>query len=123
MLASSQILRRLDRALRDRSQRTRWRAAIALGEFAAADPDGIWPLVVKHGSRRHADARMAIATCVLEHILEFHFEAFFARVACAARANRWFARTAGSCWPMGQMELARNSGRWRRLIRELEIAR
>jgi len=85
MSPSPQTLKKIDRELASRSEHTRWQAAIALGEFAASDPERIWPLVLKHGSRRHADARMAIATCVLEHILEHHFDAFFSRVADAAR--------------------------------------
>src|SRR5216117_1729889 len=108
------ILKKIDRELGSRSEHTRWQAAIALGEFAASTPEHIWPLVVRHGSRRHADARMAIATCVLEHILEHHFDTFFLRVADAAMSSRWFADTAGSCWLMGQSELPRNARRWRR---------
>ena len=61
----------IDRNLASRSEHARWQAAIALGELAQSAPDRIWPLVLKHGSRRHADVRMAIATCVLEHILEY----------------------------------------------------
>jgi hypothetical protein len=99
---------------------TRWQAAIALGEFAESSPERIWPLVLKHGSRRHGDARMAIATCVLEHILEYHFDAFFPRVTDAARSCRWFRDTFRSCWRMGQAELPRNTRLWRRLERELD---
>jgi len=113
------MLTKIDRDLASRRERTRWQAAIALGEFAASDPERIWPLVVKHGSRRHADARMAIATCILEHILEYHFDVFFPRVAVTARSCRWFRTTFGWCWQMGQAELPRNARRWRRLEREL----
>ncbi len=119
MPASSRILTKIDRALAARGERTRWRAAIALGEFTTFEPESIWPLVLKHGSRRHADARMAIATCVLEHILEHHFDTFFPRVADAARSSHWFADTARSCWLMGESELPRNARRWRRLMSEL----
>jgi len=84
MSPSSQILNRIDRELSSGSEHTRWQAAIALGEFAASDPERIWPVVLKQGSRRHDDARMANATCVLEHVLEHHFDAFFSRVADAA---------------------------------------
>jgi hypothetical protein len=119
MLPSPQTLKKIDRELASRGEHRRWQAAIALGEFAASAPERIWTLVLKHGSRRHADTRMAIATCVLEHILEHHFDAFFSRVTDAARSNRCFADTAGSCWQMGQSELPRNARRWTGLMREL----
>jgi hypothetical protein len=123
MSPSPRILKKIDRELAARAEHTRWQAAIALGEFAAPAPESIWPLVLKHGSGRHADARMAIATCVLEHILEHHFDTFFPRVAEAARSSCWFADTAGSCWLMGQSELPRNARRWKRLMGELRATR
>ena len=119
MTCSARKLSKIGRELASTKERTRWQAAIALGEFAASDPERIWPLVVKHGSRRHADARMAIATCVLEHILEYHFDSFFPRVAACARSSRWFRTTFGWCWQMGQAELPRNARLWRRLEKEL----
>ena len=119
MACSIRMLTKIDRDLASRRENTRWQAAIALGEFASSDPERIWPLVVKHGSRRHADARMAIATCVLEHILEYHFDAFFPRVTIAARSSRRFSTTFGWCWQLGQAELPRNARRWQRLKREL----
>src|SRR5688500_1993059 len=98
MRCSKPSLTAIDRDLCARSDNVRWQAAIALGEFAESNPEFIWPLVVKHGSRRHADVRMAIATCVLEHILEHHFNRFFPRVQMLARLNRWFYDTFQSCW-------------------------
>jgi hypothetical protein len=116
---SLRTLAELDRDLASRREDTRWQAAIALGEFASSAPEDIWPLVLKHGSRRHADARTAISTCVLEHILEHHFDAFFPRVREAARSNLQFASAAASCWLIGQSELPRNARRWQSLLREL----
>ncbi|HEX7858730.1 MAG TPA: hypothetical protein VF773_00225 [Verrucomicrobiae bacterium] len=119
MTCSPRFLAKIDRELASRNERTRWQAAIALGEFAKSRPEKIWPLVLKHGSRRHADARMAIATCVLEHILEHHFDTFFPRVAQAALSSRWFGDTFNSCWLMGEAKLPNNAKRWRKLQRDL----
>ena len=115
MRLSKPSLSAIDRDLYARSDDVRWQAAIALGNFAESNPEYIWPLVVKHGSRRHADVRMAIATCVLEHILEHHFNSFFPRVETWARQNRWFHETFQSCWQFGQSALPRNNKRWRAL--------
>jgi hypothetical protein len=122
MAPTARILKKIDRELSARSEYTRWQAAIALGEFVYFHPEDIGPLVHKHGSRRHADARMAIATCVLEHILEHHFDAFFPRVADAALSSRWFANTTCSCWQMGQAALPENARKWKKLMRGLEKA-
>ena len=119
MTCSPRMLTKIDRHLASRSGHTRWQAAIALGELSKSAPDRIWPLVLKHGSRRHSDTRMAIATCVLEHILEYHFDAFFPKVTDAARHSRWFRDTFSSCWRMGQAKLPRNARRWKRLESEL----
>ena len=113
------MLAKIDRDLASTSERTRWQAAIALGEFAASNPERIWPLVLKHGSRRNSDVRTAIATCVLEHILEHHFAAFFPKVVEAARHNRWFSGTFLACGRMGQSEQPQNAKRWKRLEKEL----
>ena len=45
---------------------------------------------------------MAIATCLLEHLLEHHFDAFIIRVEDRARGDALFARTVRSCWTFGQ---------------------
>jgi hypothetical protein len=123
MAPSARILKKIDRELSARSEETRWQATIALGEFVYLQPEDIWPLVLKHGSRGLGDARMAIATCVLEHILEHHFDAFFPRVAEAARSSRWFANTTCSCWQMGQAAFPQNARKWKKLMRELREMR
>ena len=117
MTCSPRLLARIDRDLASRDERTRWQAAIALGEFVESQPEKIWPVIVRHGSRRHADTRMAIATCVLE---QYHFDAFFPLVAEVARSSHWFGNTFRLCWAMGEAELPKNIKRWRKLERELE---
>lgn len=109
------MLIKIDRGLASRYERTRWQAAITLGDLAESNPEAVWTLVVSHGSRWHGDVRMAIATCVLEHLLEHHFETFFPRVAIAAKNSRWFSDTFSSCYQLGQAKSPRNARRWKRL--------
>jgi hypothetical protein len=118
-MISRAFLSKIDAELRSRSERRRWQAAIALGEFVESEPERIWPVVLEHGSRRRADVRMAIATCVLEHMLQYHFDAFLPRAADTARRNRWFRDTVQSCWLMGQANTPANARRWKRLERQL----
>ena len=61
----------------------------------------------------------AIATCLLEHLLEMHFDAYFPKVAKEAHANPQFARTVEICEAFGATEEAENLGRFERLKREL----
>lgn len=106
-------LQESDLALARGDEASVWKAAEALGEYAEANPEMIWPLVVKHGSSDNAEVRAAIATCVLEHILECHFERYFPMVEAIVRnGNRCFAETFLTCWKFGQSEEPGRSKRW-----------
>lgn len=106
-------LQELDVALVRGDERSIWKAAEALGEYAEAHPEAIWPLVVKHGSSENAEVRAAIATCVLEHILEYHFDRYFPEVEALVRSgNRSFAETFRMCWKFGQSEEPGRAKRW-----------
>jgi hypothetical protein len=52
----------------------RWQAIIAIGDFAETDPEPIWAFVVRWGNHADEDLRTAVATCLLEHLLEYHFD-------------------------------------------------
>lgn len=90
----------------------RWSAAAELSEFVVEYPDLLWPLVVRQGSSEHEDLRMAIATCVLEHILEHHFDEYFPKLESAIRSgNAALKRTLARCWKFGDSEVPSNSER------------
>jgi len=48
------------------------------------------------------DLRVAIATCLLEHLLEQHFDLLFPQMEIAVREDSLFARALGMCWKFGQ---------------------
>ena len=89
----------------------RWQAAIRLGARVESEPDAVWALVARWGTSDHSDARMAIATCVLEHLLEHHFELLFPRVEQLASSDPRFADTVSSCWRFGQSAEPANAKR------------
>ena len=93
----------------------RWQAIIAVSEFVESEPEVVWLFARKWGAHPDDDLRMAISTCVLEHLLEFHFDAFISRVEEAAHANQLFADTVGSCWKLGQSDEPTNAARLDRL--------
>lgn len=97
----------------------RWEAIIAVSEFIEAEPEAIWPFVERWGQHPDEDLRSAISTCVLEHMLEHHFDLIFPRVERLARTNSLFAVTTLSCWKFGQTTLPKNSVKFDRLLQEL----
>jgi hypothetical protein len=61
----------------------RWQAVIQISHFVAEEPEVVWPFVLRWGSHEDEDLRTAIATCLLEHLLEYHFDLIFPRVEAA----------------------------------------
>jgi len=115
----SAIIDGADKDLASPDGSTRWQGAIALGEFCESDPEAIWPMVEKWGSSAKEDIRTAIATCVLEHILEHHFEPFFDRCAKLVQGgNVEFADTFWRCWRTGKANEPANAARFDLLEKE-----
>jgi hypothetical protein len=99
----------------------RWRAVIAVAKFIESNPEEVWRFVVRWGDRADEDLRDAIACCVLEHLLEYHFESIFPRVEQCAETNPLFADMFGRCWKFGQSALPKNCERIDKLRFELGI--
>jgi hypothetical protein len=68
------------------------------------------------GASSDGDLRDAVSTCLLEHLLEFHFDSFIARIEHGARTDAFFADTVCRCWKFGQSEDARRGARFDRLV-------
>ena len=97
----------------------RWQAIIQIGNFVAEEPEAIWPFVLKWGSHEDEDLRTAIATCLLEHLLEYHFDLLFPRVETAAGSNSRFANMTTQCWKLGQAEEPTRAARFDHLLSEI----
>jgi hypothetical protein len=98
----------------------RWQAIIAIGDFVESDPEPVWAFVERWGKHPDDDLRAAIATCLLEHLLEHHFDSVLPRVERLARSDRRFAETLGMCWRFGQSKLGANAFRLASLVKELQ---
>ena len=94
----------------------RWQAIIAVAEFIETEPEAIWSFIERWGGHSDEDLRMAVATCLLEHLLEHHFDDFIARVEDRARADALFAGMVSSCWKLGQSEDPKRAVRFDRLM-------
>ena len=97
----------------------RWQAIIDVAEFIPTHPEEVWVFASRWGCSDDADLRDAIATCVLEHLLEHHFEFVFPRLEALARSCPHFALTVHGCSKFGEAELPENSVRLDRLRKQL----
>ena len=113
-------LKALDKMFRTGDGKQPWTAAIKLGDFVESDPHTAWPFVIKWGCAKNEDTRAAVATCLLEHVLEYHFEEFFPKVKELALEKPTFAATFKICSKFGQSEEPVNSKRWNALERRLQ---
>ena len=121
----NQAIRRAERLLPgkprpDGKRDPRWQAIILVGDFIESDPLPVWEFAAKWGRHPSKDLRMAIATCLLEHLLEYHFDLIFPRIQEAVRQSKRFRATLGICAKCGQAEKARNSRRLDSLTRHSE---
>jgi hypothetical protein len=101
----------------------RWQAIMKIEDFIEEEPDAIWPFIVRWGSSIDEDLRAAIATCLLEDLLEHHFARFFRRVEDAVRKDPLFAKTFLVCWKLGQATESGNFERFDALRAECQRSR
>jgi hypothetical protein len=99
-------------AVRGDGKDPRWQAMIAIADFIESDPEPIWAFVARWGIHADRDLRTAVATVLLEHLLERHFDLIFPRVEALVRRDANFAETFATCWKFGEAELAENARRF-----------
>lgn len=102
----------------------RWQAIMKIEDFVESEPEAIWPFVLKWGSLPdEEDLSAAIATLLVERLLQFHFDLIFPRVRAAAQSNVWFARTFAKSWKLGQAEEAARAEQYDKLLSEIRHPR
>lgn len=97
----------------------RWQAIIRVSEYLKSEPEPIWAFIRRWASHPQEDLRAAIATCLLEHLLEYHFAAYFPQVEQAALTDPLFADTFLKCWPFGESKEPSNVERFKALQKRL----
>ncbi|MHC4218037.1 MAG: hypothetical protein ACYSU7_06220 [Planctomycetota bacterium] len=97
----------------------RWQAIIEVGEYIESEPEKVLQFVLRWGGHAQDDLRMAIATCLLEHLLGCHFDLVFPRVEAAAKKDPLFGDMFCSCGKFDQTELPDNSHRFDKLLESL----
>jgi len=96
----------------------RWQAIIHIGYFVETQPEEVWTFVQRWGKHPNPDLQAAIATCLLEDLLEYHFDLIFPRVEREVRASKRFRDTLKRCWKLGQAKKPHNAAKIDRLLRE-----
>lgn len=108
----------IDAGLRSMVEKERWTAAEAAGDLLASRPQAVWNLIVTHGISPIEDVRDAVATCMLEHLLEEHFDEYFPLLEHEIRSGKLLlGDTLRRCWKLGVAELEENSDRWEGLVK------
>ena len=91
-----------------------------MADFVETEPDAVWSFVQRWGTSPDEDLRSAVATLLLEHLLEHHFDGMIGSTERAALNNECFADTVlplleirsgggpNPCCPIGQVD-RRNS--------------
>jgi hypothetical protein len=103
----------------DEGQDPRWQAIIAVAEFIESDPAAVWEFIRRWGGHPQEDLRDAVATCLLEHLLEYHFAGYFPQVEQLAVADPLFGDTFRRCWQFGQALEPGNAERYTALAERL----
>src|SRR5262245_6724078 len=68
------------RMVEDPDNACRWQALIVVGEAVVTCPEEVREVVRAHGGSADPDLRMGVATVLLEHLLEEHFDDYFPKV-------------------------------------------
>lgn len=101
----------------------RWQAIIEIGEFVQSHPEEVWLFVSRWGTHPDDDLRSAVATCLLEHLLEYHFDAYFPKTKALATKDAYFADTFIGCAKFGKSEEPSNSQMFDKLKQQCRIIR
>ncbi len=64
----------------DADNHCRWQALIVVGESIESNPEAVWQVVREFGVSEDKDMRAGVATVLLEHLLQYHFDWCFPRL-------------------------------------------
>jgi len=124
-MSVTQIIREAEKLLpgkpsADGDDDPRWLAMIEVASHIEVQPEPVWEFIVKWGVHPQRDLRAAVACCLLEHLLEHHFAAYFPRVRKLVLKEPLFAETFTWCWKFGQSEEPENAEQFDKLICHLK---
>ena len=89
---------------------------MAVLQYLPEQTEEVWVFIRQWGSHEEDDLRAAIATCLLEHLLDAHFDLIFPRLETAAIDDFRFADTISSCWILIAKEHPDRLARFNRVL-------
>src|SRR5882724_11959274 len=93
---------KIEEGLQSSDESQRWTAASAAGDLIPTKPRSVWNLILKYGSYSNEDVRSAVASCMLEHLLESNFEEYFPLLKTQIiEGNILLTDTFRRCWKFG----------------------
>jgi len=104
----------------DNENDPRWEAMLEIAYHLEGEPEPIWRFIKKWGVHEQDDLRSGIACCLLEHLLEYHFEEYFPRVTELAKENSLFSKTVFFCRKFGKSKLPENAAKLDGLLESLQ---
>jgi hypothetical protein len=85
--------------IHDADNTCRWQALILVGAGIEREPELVWDVITEEGSSRDDDMRTGVATVLLEHLLDEHFETYFPMVReRVLSGDDLFTDTLSGCW-------------------------
>ena len=81
----------------EHGQDPRWQAIIDVGEDLASEPQRIWTFIEELHDTQDEDLRSALATCLLEHLIEDHPD-YREKAERLADRSPEFRRMLEMCW-------------------------
>ena len=115
-------LRVARRLVGDASDSCRWQALFVIGRFVGKTPEAVWEIVTELGSGKDAKMRSAVATALLEPLLDHHYDKYFRRLeARIRRGDPNLTDTLQKCWMFGGAK--RHSREVDKLLRSVVGAR
>ena len=101
-VTSGEYLPLARKLVQDPDDHCRWQALLVIAEFAEEAPEAVWEIVLKQGSAANAEQRSAVATALLERLLEHHYDAYIDRMKSEIeQGNRNLTDTLRRCWMFG----------------------
>jgi hypothetical protein len=97
----------------------RWQAIIEIESYVQDEPEAVWEFALKWGRYEDEDLQAAIATLLVEDLMQHHFDLIFPRIVTEAKSNASFARVTKMCWKMAEAKEPSRAKRFDDLIAEL----
>jgi len=97
-LGDSEFLRLASATIEDIDNACRWQAMIVVGEFIEDRPHDVWRIVEQYGCSPDQDMRAAVATVLLEHLIEHGGDEAHQKAQGLAMRSELLANTLRMCW-------------------------